>query len=87
MKTIFTRKRVVVIAIVAAFVAVFAAVGLVSKSTPAVAVGGAKSGGVPFVPWYWALVVSPSDPNVLVLSTNNGIYRSSNGGKTWQVTG
>jgi photosystem II stability/assembly factor-like uncharacterized protein len=85
--TIFTRKRVVVIAIVAAFIAVFAAVGLVSKSTPAVAVGGAKSGGVPFVPWYWAMVVSPSDPNVLVLSTNNGIYRSSNGGKTWQVTG
>lgn len=87
MKTIFTRKRVVVIAIVAAFVAVFAAVGLVSKSTPAVAVGRATSGGVPFVPWYWAMVVSPSDPNVLVLSTNDGVYRSNNGGKTWQATG
>lgn len=87
MKKFFTRKRVVVVGIVAAFVAVFAAVGLVSKSTPAVVVGGATSGGVPFVPWYWAMVVSPSDPNVLVLSTNNGVYRSSDGGKKWQVTG
>lgn len=86
MTHIFTRKRVVVIAIVAAFVAVFAGIGLVSKSTPAVAVGGA-SGGVPYLPWYWAMVVSPTDPNVLVLSTNNGVYRSSDGGKKWQLTG
>ena len=87
MKKFFTRKRVIVIGIVAAFLAVFATVGLVSKSTPAVAVGGASSGGVPFVPWYWAMVVSSSDPNVLVLSTNNGVYRSSNAGKKWQATG
>ncbi len=79
---IFTRKRVVAAAVVAAFVAVFAAIGAVSKSTPAVA-----AAPLPFVPWYWSMVVSPSDPNVLVLGTSNGLYRSGDGGKTWASTG
>ncbi len=83
---IFTRKRVVVAAIVAAFVAVFAGIGMVSKSTPPVAVGAAGS-GVPFVPWYWSMTGSSSDPNVLVLATSNGLYRSGDAGKTWQATG
>ena len=84
---IFTRKRVVVAATVLAFVGVFAGIGLVSKSTPAVAVGGASSTGVPFVPWYWTMAVSSSDPNVLLLGTSSGIYRSGDAGKTWQATG
>ena len=83
---IFTRKRALVAAMVAAFVGVFAGIGMVSKSTPAVAVGGAAS-GVPFLQWYWTMVVSPSDPNVLVLATNDGVYRSKDGGKTWAQTG
>ena len=82
-----TRKRAVVVAIVAVFVAVFAGIGLVSKSTPAVAVGGASTTGVPYVPWYWTMAVSPYDPNVLLLGTSSGIYRSADAGKTWQATG
>jgi photosystem II stability/assembly factor-like uncharacterized protein len=33
------------------------------------------------------MAVSPSDANVLVLGTNAGLYRSTDGGKTWQQTG
>src|SRR6266571_3500504 len=78
---VFTRKRAVAAAFVAAFLAVMAALGAVSNapSVPAVP--------LPFLTWYWALAVSPSDPNVLVLGTSNGLYRSRDGGKTWQPTG
>jgi len=33
------------------------------------------------------MAVSPSDPNVLVLGTSNGLDRSGDGGRTWQPTG
>ena len=79
--TVFTRKRVVAIAIVVAFVAVFAAVGAVSRSTPTPAVP------LPSLPWYWTMAVSPSDADVVVVGTSNGLYRSSDGGKTWRPTG
>ena len=78
----FGRKMLVAAGWVVAFVAVFAAIGAVSRSTPAVA-----AAPLPFLPWYWSMVVSPSDPNLLVLGTSNGLYRSSDGGKTWAPTG
>src|SRR4029077_20992953 len=56
--------------------------GAVSKSSPTVA-----AAPLPFVQWYWTMVVSPSDPNTLVLGTSNGIYRSADGGKTWAAAG
>ena len=90
---VFTRKRIVAAALVAAFIAAFAAIGALSRSTttsaaPAVDTSTtAGEAGVPFVPWYWTMVVSPNDPNVLVLATSKGLYRSSDGGKTWQATG
>jgi photosystem II stability/assembly factor-like uncharacterized protein len=42
---------------------------------------------VPASAWYWTMVVSPSSPNVLLLGTGHGLYRSTDGGKTWQATG
>lgn len=33
------------------------------------------------------MAVSPSDPNVLLLGTSSGIYRSSDGAKTWKPVG
>ena len=33
------------------------------------------------------MVVSPTDPNVVVLGTSNGLYRSADGAKTWHPTG
>ena len=33
------------------------------------------------------MAVSPSDPNTLVLGTTSGLYRSTDGGKTWLPTG
>ena len=33
------------------------------------------------------MAVSPSDPHVLVLGTSNGLYRSTDGGRTWRPTG
>ncbi len=90
--TIVTRKRLVVTAAVAAFAAVLAVLGAVSRSTtsaatPTVAVSPAVKPAVPSSTWYWTMAVSPSDPNVLVLATGNGLYRSGDGGKTWQPTG
>lgn len=32
------------------------------------------------------MVVSPADPNVLVLATSNGLYRSDDSGQTWRPT-
>ncbi len=84
--TVFTRNRVVGAAMVVAFVAVFAAIGAVSRPTPTVAAT-AVGELVPSAPWYWTMAVSPTDPNVLVLGTSSGLYRSGNGGKTWKPTG
>lgn len=84
--TVFTRNRVVAVALVAAFVGVFAGIGAVSRPTPTVAAP-AVTDTAPYAPWYWTMAVSPSDPNVLVLGTSKGLYRSSDGGKTWKPTG
>ena len=89
--TAFTRKRLVVLGIVAAFIAVLAAVGAISRSTSStVATTTPQASGTPTVPsalWYWTMAVAPSDPNTIVLGTNNGLLRSTNGGKTWKTTG
>jgi photosystem II stability/assembly factor-like uncharacterized protein len=77
-----TRRRLLAGAAVAAFVAVFAGVGALSKSDPALA-----AAPLPSVSWYWTMAVSPSDTDVVVVGTSNGLYRSSDGGKMWQPTG
>ena len=82
----FTRKRILAAALVAAFVAVFAAIGAVSKSSEPV-VDTTVAEPVPTAEWYWAMAVSQSDPDVLLLGTSSGLYRSDNGGKTWKPTG
>jgi photosystem II stability/assembly factor-like uncharacterized protein len=74
-----------------AFVVAFALVGLLTrgKSTeaPATAAASSTGGPVPSASWYWTMAVSPSDPDVLLLGTSNGIFRSADGGKTWTATG
>jgi photosystem II stability/assembly factor-like uncharacterized protein len=47
----------------------------------------AASASVPKANWYWTMVVSPTSDDVLVLGTNSGLYRSTNGGKSWQPVG
>ena len=83
---LITRPRIIGVAFVAAFVVAFAALGAVSKST-SVAGGVTTAAPVPYAPWYWTMIVSPSDPKVLVLGTSNGLYRSSDGAKTWHPVG
>jgi photosystem II stability/assembly factor-like uncharacterized protein len=85
--TIFTRRRVIAIGLVASFVAAFAAIGAVSRSSPKAAAPVVGAAGVPFSPWYWTMAVSPADANVLVLATSSGLFRSEDGGKTWKATG
>ena len=41
------------------------------------------AGAVPSSMWYWTMAVSPSDPNVLVVGSASGLYRSEDGGKSW----
>lgn len=43
----------------------------------------ARSVGLPNTSDYHSLLVSPSDPRALVLGTHQGLYRSSDGGRTW----
>jgi photosystem II stability/assembly factor-like uncharacterized protein len=81
-----TRTRAVAAVTVAAFAAAFFGIGAVSKSSPG-STGVTAASQVPFAPWYWTMVVAPDDPNVIVLGTNNGLYRSADGAKTWQPTG
>jgi hypothetical protein len=45
------------------------------------------AGAVPRAKWYWSLVVSPSNPNTLLLGTSTGLYCSSDAGKTWHAAG
>jgi photosystem II stability/assembly factor-like uncharacterized protein len=47
----------------------------------------AASGPVPVANWYWTMAVSNKSPNTLVLGTSSGLYRSTNGGKTWTPAG
>lgn len=56
--------------------------GALIASAPAVA-----AGAVPASKWYWTLVVPGSSPNTLVLATSGGLYRSQNGGVSWQPSG
>jgi photosystem II stability/assembly factor-like uncharacterized protein len=39
--------------------------------------------GLPDTPDYHSLMVSPTDPNALLLGTHYGLFRSTDGGRTW----
>jgi hypothetical protein len=56
------------------------AIGAAIAFTPSVA-----AGGVPYSTWYWSLA-APA-PNVLLLGTSKGVYRSSDAGKSWTAAG
>jgi photosystem II stability/assembly factor-like uncharacterized protein len=48
--------------------------------------GGGSMGatnGLPKTPDYHSLLVAPDDPQSLILGTHNGLYRSVDGGRTW----
>ena len=88
MKPFFSRRRVVALGVVALFVAAFVALGAVSKSSPSVSATTNPNGAkIPYAAWYWTMIVSPTDPNSLIVGTNTGLVRSSDGGKTWKATG
>ena len=46
-----------------------------------------SSAAVPKASDYHSLLVLPSDPNTLLLGTHQGLYRSSDGGRTWRPAG
>jgi photosystem II stability/assembly factor-like uncharacterized protein len=81
-----TRRRLVIAGLVAAFVAVFAAIGALSKSSDT-AMEPAVAEPIPTAEWYWAMTVSPSDPDVLLVATSGGLVRSENGGRSWRQVG
>ena len=34
--------------------------------------------------WQWTVRVDPDDPSVLYVGTDNGVYKSTDGGETWR---
>jgi len=46
--------------------------------------GGGSAGALPNTPDYHSLLVSPTDPERLVLGTHDGLFESTDGGGTWQ---
>lgn len=43
--------------------------------------------GLPETPDYHSLIVSPDDPDKIFLGTHEGLFSSSDGGKSWRQTG
>jgi len=84
-----TRGRAAMPVLVAALAAVGALAASSSAAARAAQPRGLPSGHgtAPPASWYWTMAVSSADPNVLVLGTSNGLYRSADGGKTWHSTG
>jgi photosystem II stability/assembly factor-like uncharacterized protein len=87
-----TRSRLTVAASVLAVVGAILLLGAFSRSSDSdaasVAAGGGATGQkLPYVPWYWTMIVSQDDPNMLVLGTSKGLYRSTNAGKSWSAVG
>jgi photosystem II stability/assembly factor-like uncharacterized protein len=75
------------------WVAVGLAVGAVA-TTIAVTLGGAKEPavappdkGLPHTPDYHSLSVNPANPSRVLLGTHVGLYRSLDGGQSWQFEG
>lgn len=46
----------------------------------------ASAPGLPDTPDYHSLLVAAKNPDTLTLGTHNGLYQSSDGGRTWQST-
>ena len=44
----------------------------------------ASAAGLPRTPDYHSLLVAPDDEDVLVLGTHDGLFRSTDGGRSWQ---
>jgi photosystem II stability/assembly factor-like uncharacterized protein len=49
------------------------------------AVPAASPAGLPDTPDYHSLLVAPSDADAVVLGTHDGLYRSADGGRTWDA--
>ena len=85
---LITRKRAIVLVLVAAFISVIAGIGAVANSSTTAGVlttaTPGAAGSAPSSSWYWTMLVSQKDPNTLVLATD-GLDRSSDGGKTLGV--
>jgi photosystem II stability/assembly factor-like uncharacterized protein len=56
---------------------------LATRGSEASSEGGQSPAALPDTPDYHSLLVAPTDASSLVLGTHNGLYRSTDGGKTW----
>ena len=86
------RRRIVVAASILAFVAAFVGISIASKSSPGnsnanVAGSSVSPGPAPSALWYWTMAVAPSNPDTLVLGSSSGLFRSGDGGTSWQTVG
>lgn len=68
------------LAVVAAVVGIVVALQTGGDSGPA-------AGGLPRTSDYHSLLVAPNDPERLLLGTHQGLYRSTDGGRSWAYEG
>jgi photosystem II stability/assembly factor-like uncharacterized protein len=87
------RKRGTILLIVVVVIGAIIGIGAVSRMTGSDTSASASTtatltgAAVPSSLWYWTMAVSPSDPNVLIVGSANGLFRSTDGGKTWKPSG
>jgi photosystem II stability/assembly factor-like uncharacterized protein len=63
-----------------------ATAGIAALVTTLIVVSGATA-ALPKASDYHSLLVSQSDPNTLLLGTHTGVYRSTDGGRSWRSAG
>jgi photosystem II stability/assembly factor-like uncharacterized protein len=63
-----------------------AAIGAAAVMASLIALSSAAA-ALPHTSDYHSLLVSSSDPNTLLLGTHTGVYRSTDGGRSWRAAG
>jgi photosystem II stability/assembly factor-like uncharacterized protein len=87
-KKLTERRGALAIAAASVLLALAAMVGILYAATRGSgesSEGGRAPAALPDTPDYHSLLVTPTDANSIALGTHNGIYRSSDGGRTWEA--
>jgi photosystem II stability/assembly factor-like uncharacterized protein len=65
----------------------YRAIACVLVTVATLVVGSTATAAIPRASDYHSLLVSSSDPHTLLLGTHTGVYRSTDGGRSWRFAG